>query len=430
MSRIDAASVQGLRQLLSQPALRPGITPGTLTPGRPGDSVALRQGHSAGSLALAKQRLDQLDVLLTELKSLTSDQARPDNTVDHQREIDALIASIDQAAAEVALRRGFDHIALTNVSPEVLFSDITEANLDPGESLDLEIFVRQSAQQGALFLSMGGTSLNLGGATSTFTLEIAGSLGTRALSFSSSMTLSNIAAGINAFSKETGVHAVASGTGIALQSTGFGSGDFTSVKVLSHGGIHGADNLGIYQMLEDDADTPDGTTGVSFQSLQAFRGIDDPGQDIVAAVDGEPVYGQGATLTFATAKVSGTIELATGELTDPRGANAQNLGLLQALTVSVLKTADNQGELATAPDAPDTDALHSRVSNRLSFLQLLHDAGITHLPPTLASWSGAEAGQVDADRAAALAAEARHALITGRHVTSAHDPSTVLQLLG
>lgn len=423
MGRIDAASVQGLRQL-HLTGLRTHPAPGAPPSGRHADTVAVA-GATAGSLSEAQQRLERLDLLLSELKHLTSRQDDPRGVADRQRQIDTLVASIDQAAAEVAMRRGFEHIALTQVSPEVAFSDITEANLAPGESLDLEIVVRQSAHQGALFLSMGAGTIDLGGATSSFILEISGSLGSKTIQFSSSMSLVNIANAINAQAGDTGIQAMASATGIALRSASFGSNDFTSVRVLDDGGIEGPETLGIYAMLEDDTDTADRSTAVAFDSLQALEGLKDHGQDIVAAVDGEPVYGRGATLTFATARVAGTIELATGELTDPRGANAQNLGPLHAMTISVLKTADDHGELATAPP----DVLHDRVSTRLAFLESLQHAGVSHLPPSLGPWVGADGASLDAPSVQELAQGTRQSLLTGAPLNTAHDPHRVFELL-
>lgn len=426
MARIDTAALQGLRPLVQVPSVRPG-TDAALATARPGDSLAVRDG--ASGLALAKSRLDQLDVLLTELKRLTAEQDQPGALADRQREIDALIASIDQAAAEVALQRGFDHIAVTAVSPEVVFHNITEATLDPGESLDLDIFVRQSAQQGALFLSMGGTSIDLGGAASSFAVEFSGPLGSRELQFSSSMSLNNIATAINSVSRDTGIEAQASGTGIVLRSRELGSGEFVSVRILDDGGIEGRDTLGIYTMLADDADTADRATGAAYNSREAARGIADPGQDIIALVDGEPVHGTGATLTFATAHVAGSVTLATGDLTDSEGANAQNLGLLQALTVSVLKTADDGGELATAPHLPDVDALRGQVSTRRAFLEMLQANGALHLPPTLDAWAGSSGEPIDQSLAAAWAQDAREALLAGDRVDGAIDPRRVLDLL-
>jgi hypothetical protein len=395
--------------------------------GRPSDSVALRGG--ANELAIATERLERIGRLLDELKSLSARGAEEPGGPDRQGEIDGLIASIEAAAAEVAIGRGFEHIAVTNVSDEVVSYDITKADLD--SPFDVEIRVRQSAQQGGLFLSMGQTVLDIG-TGSSFTIEIGGAKGAHALAFTSSQSLASIAAAINSKSGESGVMATLSGTGIAIRSSGFGSQEFVSVRMLDDGGVGDDENIGIYQLDPKNTNSADPSHHDDFDGNVAGHGIEDAGQDIVAAIGGSAVVGDGARLTFATPEIAGTIELSTGPLDDARGVNAQNLGDLTAMTVSILKTGANQGAGAHAPEPPDLDLVEEQVRSRLEVLERLRAEGATRLPAAMVRWLGTPpvAGATDATQAGELLSSIRDAILRGDSVGIGADRDRILELLG
>ncbi len=429
MNSIDPVALQALRPWT--PA-QPHASPRTpVMGGRVADAASFAgsfAGSGAGEFAQAQGKLERLDLLLTELERLTRLQAGEAHTDTRQREIDELIASIDNAAAEVALRRGFEHVALTNISPEVVNANITEANLPPGESLDLDINVRQSAQRAGFYLSMGQATIDLGGTDFSFHFRFAGPDGASAMAFASGQSLNNIAYAINTKSDETGVLAEVSGTGIVLRSADYGSDDFVSVQLIDNGDINGEPEIGIYNLASDDANAADPTGFVAFDSRKAAEGVTDQGQDVVALVDGEPVFGDGASLSFATPRLTGTLELAVGALTGRDGANAQNLGALTALTVSVLKTADDQGEQATAPELPDQpaiDALRERIRGRLSFLDQVKS---DQLPPAAVAWAGQL--QTGVDDPTTLAAHIRAELLGDATLSTHPDPQRILSLLG
>jgi hypothetical protein len=431
MARIDTLSLQGLRMLMPQARTVGTIGTGQDGLARMGDSVALG-GVRPDELGQATLRMERLDLLLAELKRLTSDAAEQSGPNDRQSEIDALIASIDSAASEVGLGRDFEHIGVVNVSRQVVSYEITEADLD--SPFDVEIRVRQSAQQGGLYLSMGQSVLDIG-TGSSFTIEIGGTKGLVALAFTSSQSLQSITAAINSKSDESGVVATLSGTGIAIRSMDFGSRDFVSVRMLDDGGVGEDENIGIYQLDPKDTNAADPSGHDDFDSNDAANGIKDAGQDIVAAIDGEPVVGSGASFSFATPMVSGTIELTTGALDDPRGVNAQNLGDLTAMTIVVLKTATNKGAGAHAPDLPDppdVDALRERVRSRLNLLERMRGGGVTRLAPSTVRWLGAlpAAGAADAAHARALVTSMREAITRGERLSIGVDRERVLGLLG
>jgi len=224
-------------------------------------------------------------------------------------------------------------------------SNVTAKGLDlaPGEELGLDVLVTASAQQGALYLSLGvigvpgqqGT-LDLGNSglqNSTFSIEIAGNAGSRVLSFSSGQTLGQIAAAINTFTGSTGVIAetvsstgfgsVSPRGGIALRSAGFGEDDFVSVEVVDNASVVAADGttsgLGVYRFDEDNANpfgVPffDGTgefgNGIDESSRVSFAdavtAVADAGRSVAGTINGVEAIGRGTEL-FAFDRDAGTL---------------------------------------------------------------------------------------------------------------------------
>jgi flagellin len=175
------------------------------------------------------------------------------------------------------------------------------AKLSEGQTLDVQAVVTTSAQQAGVFLSTNG-AINLGGTGSAFTIEITGALGSRELSFASGTTVSQIVTAINTFTDVTGVEATASGTGLRLDSSKFGSNHFVSVKVVNDGGIQDASGnttVGVYQLESDDANTAQ-TTGTDLDSSAAANGVRDSGQNIGVTINGIAATSDGKTARVNT----------------------------------------------------------------------------------------------------------------------------------
>jgi flagellin len=164
-----------------------------------------------------------------------------------------------------------------------------------GDSLQVDVQVTASAQQGGLFLSAGAANIDLG-TNSSLVLEVTGNKGSRELSFASGTALTTIAANINSFSDVTGVTATVSGTGIKLASNDFGSSQFVAVKVVDDGGFVGA-NAGIYALEADDWDAADTAASTAYSA--AGNGVTDLGQDV-----GMTINGINATATGKTARIN------------------------------------------------------------------------------------------------------------------------------
>ncbi len=231
----------------------------------------------------------------------------------NQLQIDSILQSIDRIANATSfqgsklLNGNFDY-QTQNVSANVSDFRVNGAKFS-GTSLDVDVLVTQSAQQGALFLSLGGSSLNFGGVGSgSFTIEVAGANGARELAFASGTTGAQIAAAINSFTDVTGVTAVASGTGVTLQAQQFGSKDFVSVSVSNDAGLTAqSSNVGVYDFSATDANTVNTTRASVYNSY----GYTDKGQDIGATVNGIAATGSGKSLSINTDFLDVDITLST-----------------------------------------------------------------------------------------------------------------------
>ncbi|MFG0304793.1 MAG: hypothetical protein ACF8Q5_01125 [Phycisphaerales bacterium JB040] len=120
----------------------------------------------------------------------------------------------------------------------------------PGGETEFEFVLESPPLPARQFIEFGsniggeGGSGELGFST---TLEIGNGELSRAFSFVSGQTLSQVAESINFLRNETGVMAIASGTGLRLLSTEYGSGSFVSVKVLDPGNADAAE-VDVYEV--------------------------------------------------------------------------------------------------------------------------------------------------------------------------------------
>src|SRR4051812_1003919 len=136
-------------------------------------------------------------------------------------------------------------------------------------------------------LLTGGTGTS--GLLEDVVLELSGGTGTEVLSFGAGTSLDDLVKGINLVKDATGVQATANGTTLELTSTAYGSKAKVDLKVISEGA---------------NPATPAGTftTEIGTQSRNN-------GTDIVAAINGVNVKGDGNqfSINTATLDVSGTL---------------------------------------------------------------------------------------------------------------------------
>lgn len=262
--------------------------------------------------------LQEVSGLLTELQGLVTATASKAGLSEAEKEANQLqVDSILQTIDRIASSTSFQGIKLLNgnfdFNVESVAAGVTDYRVNgakfSGDSLAVDVVVTASAQQAGMFLSMGGTAIDLN-ANSSFTFEIAGAQGSRELSFQSGTTLTSIAAAINTFTDVTGVTAAVSGTGIKLSSEEFGSKEFVSVKVVDDGGAAGS---GIYQLNANNFNASQTTGATAFSA--ATNGVRDDGVDLGATINGIAATSKGKTARINTdfLDVSVTLNTSTSQ---------------------------------------------------------------------------------------------------------------------
>ena len=269
-------------------------------------NTAIQNSERADQVVnIAEGGLQEVSGLLTELQGLvtaTSSKAgiSAEEKKANQLQVDSILQTIDRIASATS----FQGIKLLNGNFDFRTSGVASGVADfrvnaakfSGTSLNINVLVTQSAQQGGLFLSFGGTTIDTG-TNSQFVVEIGGALGNRELTFSSSTSLTDIKNAINTFTDITGVKATVSGNGIRVDSTEFGSSNFVSVKVIDDGGLS-TTNLGIYGMNTTNFAAASTTRMSSFAA--ATNNITDYGRDVAATINGIAATSNGKTARVAT----------------------------------------------------------------------------------------------------------------------------------
>ncbi|XAL98772.1 flagellin [Phycisphaeraceae bacterium D3-23] len=294
-------------------------------------SAAIGNAERADQVVnIAEGGLQEINSLLVEVQSLVSQSANDaglsaEEKEANQLQIDSILQTIDRIAASTSfqgtkLLNGTFDFNVSGVAATVEDYQINAAKLKFGENRDVDVLVTQSAQHGALFLSVGAAGLDLSAADASFVFEIAGSIGSREFTFGSGTTLASIADSVNTFTDVTGVSAVASGNYIELKSTGFGDSEFVSLQVNDAAGQAGGVKLA--SALDEDALNV--AAGTAFSALS--NPVRDEGQDIGATVNGVQAVTNGKNVSINTDFLDVSFEL-----TD---AGAQALAAISALTIT------------------------------------------------------------------------------------------------
>ncbi len=262
---------------------------------------------------IAEGGLQEVSSMLTELQGLltaTASRAGLSNEEKqaNQLQIDSILQTIDRVSSStnfqgIKLLNGNFDFKVEGVAGGVSDFRVNAAKFS-GSSLAVDVQVTGSAQQAGVFLSAGGSSLNIN-TGSSFVVEVSGSKGSRELSFASGTTLAKVADAINTFSDVTGVKATVSGTGIRMTSNDFGSSEFVSVKVINSAGINDTGNgdggtpaRGIYSLTSDNFATASTSGATTFAN--AGNGVTDKGQDIKATINGIQAVSNGKTARINT----------------------------------------------------------------------------------------------------------------------------------
>lgn len=297
------------------------------------DSADLTLGDSTAWAVAARAELSNVGTLLDSLRTgvdaLRDSRSHADALARSQAALDEFTAGIARAATHGGAENPFGY-RVENVNPGLHSLGLYSVDVRPGEVRDVILEVTLSAQNAALWLEFGGPQLDLGRGSS-FVLEIAGVQGAQRFVFSSGITLNHVAAAFNSYGPSLGVVALASGSGVRLQSTAPGSSDFVSVRIIDDGGASFGGN-GIYRMHSANANAVHWGSRRGFDSAEAQQGIKDRGQTLEARLDGRPVAAYGSRILGSASGFTANFGLSIGPA-GPGELSAQTLGKALAFTI-------------------------------------------------------------------------------------------------
>lgn len=207
-------------------------------------------------IATAEGGLVEINTLLTELEDLLDRSANEAGISESERDanqlqIDSIIESIDRFANTTEFQGKRLLSGELDYNTSVATADlakldrvaINSARVPEGGTRDVLVEVTASAQVAQVSFGASATD-------GSVTVEIAGNLGTEVLTFASGATASEITNAINASRELTGVSAIASSSGVTINSTSFGSSQYVDINILSDNGTFtsdlssGSDGLG------------------------------------------------------------------------------------------------------------------------------------------------------------------------------------------
>jgi flagellin len=271
-----------------------------------GKNTAISNANRADQVVnIAAGGLTEVSGLLTQLQGLVTSSASTSGISEsekqaNQLQIDSILQTIDRISSStsfqgIKLLNGNFDFKTSSVNAGVSDYKINAAKFSGTQNVN--VLVTGSAQQGGMFMSFGAASIDTA-TGSQFTVEVGGSVGNRQLTFSSSTSLTNIAAAINSFTSITGAKATVSGTGIRLDATEYGSSNFTSLRVVNAGGIANAGNEGVYDLQGAN------TAAANTTRVSTFAGASNTktnkGKDLAATINGVAATTNGKTARINT----------------------------------------------------------------------------------------------------------------------------------
>ncbi len=271
-----------------------------------GKNTAISNANRADQVVnIAAGGLTEVSGLLTQLQGLVTSSASTSGISEsekqaNQLQIDSILQTIDRISSStsfqgIKLLNGNFDFKTSSVNAGVSDYKINAAKFSGTQNVN--VLVTGSAQQGGMFMSFGAASIDTA-TGSQFTIEVGGAVGSRQLTFSSSTSLTNIAAAINSFTSITGAKATVSGTGIRLDATEYGSSNFTSLRVVNAGGIANGGQQGVYDLQAAN------TAAANTTRVSTFAGASNTktnkGKDLAATINGVAATTNGKTARINT----------------------------------------------------------------------------------------------------------------------------------
>jgi flagellin len=203
-----------------------------------GIQTAISNASLAGNvIGTAEGGLNEVSSLLTQLQGLVGQAANSgglskDQIGADQLQVDSILSTINRISQATSfegtkLLNGSLAYTTSSVASAVTNLQINSAVVPDGGTFAVAVQVVTSAKTAALTYQGGNISGN------TVTLQVAGNLGSTQLSFASGTTVSSIATAINGVKNTTGLSAQVSGAALRVNSTQFGSAQYTSIQVIA-----------------------------------------------------------------------------------------------------------------------------------------------------------------------------------------------------
>jgi flagellin len=203
-----------------------------------GIQTAISNASLAGNvIGTAEGGLNEVSSLLTQVQGLVGQAANSgalssDEVAANQLQVDSILSTINRISQSTSfegsqLLNGTLAYTTSSVGSAVTNLQINSALVPDGGTVAVAVQVVSSAKTAKLTYQGGAISGN------TVTLQVAGNLGSTQLSFASGTSVSSIATAINGVKTSTGLSAQVSGTALRVNSTQYGSAQFTSIQVIA-----------------------------------------------------------------------------------------------------------------------------------------------------------------------------------------------------
>src|SRR5580658_2722611 len=203
-----------------------------------GIQTAINNASLAGNvIGTAEGGLSAVSSLHTQLQGLVGQAANTgglssSETAADQLQVDSILSTINRISNSTTfegtqLLNGNLAYTTSGVGSAVTNLQINSALVPGGGTVGVAVQVVSSAKTAVLTYAGGNISGN------TVTLQVAGNLGSTQLSFASGTTVSSIATAINGVKATTGLSAQVSGTALRVNSTQYGSAQYTSIQVIA-----------------------------------------------------------------------------------------------------------------------------------------------------------------------------------------------------
>jgi len=300
------------------------------------DQALKNVGRASSVIATSEGALAEVNDLLTSIRALMVEAANTGANSKEERDANQLqIDSAIDSITRISNTASFGGLKLLNGSLDYSLSgiDTTEitqarvhaASLIDVDSLEVEVNVLGSAQQGALYYNGNTDTSNPGVILSTTTLEVTGPSGVETLTFVSGTSLADVVTGINKLTSITGVEAALINnnvnSGIIFRSADYGTSSFVSIKRQNAPADPNDDAFQLVK-FKDGTQIPDYSSGFPWTDTNLTSATKDIGQNVSALVNGNLASGDGLNISINTPTLGVDMLLTSSFATDPSASNS------------------------------------------------------------------------------------------------------------